>query len=144
MFEQVLQPLLLFLLIIIALYTIVLVVLLKKTARLIVNDSTNIESGQQSSQPIAHQSQSEKTLRKFKNKDEEAILLNQTFRKFVPKQFVDHFAKHGSDTLELGRAVEEELAILFSDIRGFSSLSEQMKPQELMNFLNSYEWIVMN
>ena len=138
MFEQVLRPLPLFLLIIIALYTVVLVVLLKKTARSVVNASTDIERAQQSSQPNTHQSQSEETLRQFKNKAEEAMLLNQTFRKFVPKQFVDHFAKHGSDTLELGRAVEEELAILFSDIRGFSSLSEQMKPQELMNFLNSY------
>ena len=61
MFEQVLQPLPLFLLIIIALYTVVLVVLLKKTARSVVNDSTNIES----SQPNAHQSQSEETLNLF-------------------------------------------------------------------------------
>ncbi len=66
MFEQVLQPLPLFLLIIIALYTVVLVVLLKKTARSVVNDSTNIES----SQPNAHQSQSEETLRQFNKKVE--------------------------------------------------------------------------
>lgn len=75
---------------------------------------------------------------RFLEKADEAMRLNQTFQKFVPKQFVDHFAKHGIDTLELGRADEDEVAILFCDIRGFTGLSEQMKPQELMNFLNSY------
>ncbi|QJR82772.1 adenylate/guanylate cyclase domain-containing protein [Alteromonas pelagimontana] len=64
--------------------------------------------------------------------------LTQTFRKFVPRQFVEHFAKHGTNTLELGHADEDEVAILFCDIRGFTGLSELMKPQELMNFLNSY------
>lgn len=69
---------------------------------------------------------------------DEAQRLSQTFQKFVPRQFVDHFAKHGSANLELGRADEDEMAIMFCDIRGFTRLSEQMKPQELMNFLNSY------
>ncbi|GGF61557.1 adenylate/guanylate cyclase domain-containing protein [Alteromonas lipolytica] len=75
---------------------------------------------------------------RFLEKADEAMRLNQTFQKFVPRQFVDHFAKHGLDTLELGRADEDEVAILFCDIRGFTGLSEKMKPQELMNFLNSY------
>jgi adenylate cyclase len=69
---------------------------------------------------------------------EQARVISQTFQKFVPKQFVDHFAKHGLDTLQLGRADEDNVAILFIDIRGFTGLSENMNPQELMNFLNSY------
>jgi adenylate cyclase len=69
---------------------------------------------------------------------DEAMRMNQTFQKFVPRQFVDHFAKHGSNTLELGRADEDEVAILFCDIRDFTGFSERMNPQELMKFLNSY------
>ena len=76
--------------------------------------------------------------KRFQATADEALRLSQTFQKFVPKQFVDHIAKKGSDTLELGHADEDEVAILFCDIRGFTGLSEKMRPQELMNFLNSY------
>ena len=66
------------------------------------------------------------------------LLANSTFHKFVPKQFVHHFTKEGKHKLVLGQADEDDVAILFCDIRGFTSLSENMSPQELMNFLNSY------
>jgi adenylate cyclase len=72
------------------------------------------------------------------SQNEQAARISKTFEKFVPRQFAEHFAKHGLDTLELGRADEDEVAILFCDIRGFTGLSERMSPQELMNFLNSY------
>jgi adenylate cyclase len=71
-------------------------------------------------------------------KADEAQRLQQTFQKFVPRQFVEHFAKGGADSLALGYADEDEVAVMFCDIRGFTSLSEKMLPQELMNFLNSY------
>lgn len=75
----------------------------------------------------------------YLEKANEAMQLSQNFQKFVPRQFVEHFAKHGSSaTLELGHADEDEVAILFCDIRGFTGLSERLKPQELMRFLNSY------
>jgi adenylate cyclase len=69
---------------------------------------------------------------------DEARRLQQTFQKFVPRQFVEHFAKGGADSLALGYADEDEVAIMFCDIRGFTRLSEEMSPQQLMNFLNSY------
>ncbi|MFT4653023.1 MAG: adenylate cyclase [Kangiellaceae bacterium] len=71
-------------------------------------------------------------------KADEAQQLHQTFQKFVPRQFVEHFAKGGIDTLTLGYADEDDVAIMFCDIRGFTRLSEEMSPQQLMNFLNAY------
>lgn len=76
--------------------------------------------------------------RRFQQTVDDALRLNQTFQKFVPKQFVDHITKAGSGNLELGYADEDEVAIMFCDIRGFTGLSEKMQPQELMSFLNAY------
>ncbi|MFT6805232.1 MAG: adenylate cyclase [Glaciecola sp.] len=73
----------------------------------------------------------------YQQKADQAMHLNQNFQKFVPRQFVEHIYKQGQ-SLELGYADEDNVAILFCDIRGFTGLSEKMSPQELMNFLNSY------
>ncbi|MGK0290468.1 MAG: class 3 adenylate cyclase/GAF domain-containing protein, partial [bacterium] len=64
--------------------------------------------------------------------------LNQTFEKFVPAQFLSRIAKEGIEKIELGKAQSDFITILFADIRSFTNLSENLTPQELLNFLNSY------
>lgn len=90
-----------------------------------------------SDRPILHP-EGHKNTDAMHAKADEAQRLQLTFQKFVPRQFVDHFAKGGADSLTLGYADEAEVSVMFCDIRGFTSLSEQMSPQQLMNFLNSY------
>jgi adenylate cyclase len=56
------------------------------------------------------------------------------FSKYVSPDVVSQLLLHPP---ELG-GVDKELTVLFSDIRGFTSLSEGMTPQELVNHLNLY------
>jgi class 3 adenylate cyclase len=66
------------------------------------------------------------------------IRLRDTFRKFVPKQFLDRLTKQGLNNIELGDGESGVVTILFADIRSFTSLSETLSSQELLDFLNSY------
>ncbi len=58
--------------------------------------------------------------------------------RFVPNQFLSFLGCDSIVDIKLGEAVELEMSILFSDIRDFTTLSEQMTPQENFKFINSY------
>ncbi len=60
--------------------------------------------------------------------------IRETFGKYVSPKVVDQILEHPP---ELG-GVDKELTVFFSDIRGFTTLSEAMTPQELVNHLNVY------
>ena len=57
------------------------------------------------------------------------------FQKYVPQDLINRFIKN-PESLLVGES--RKVAILFSDIRSFSSISEKMKPDELVLFLNRY------
>jgi adenylate cyclase len=61
-------------------------------------------------------------------------MLRDTFGKYVSPRVVDQLVQNPP---ELG-GVDKELTVFFSDIRGFSTLSESMSPQDLLNHLNVY------
>ncbi len=60
--------------------------------------------------------------------------IRDMFGKYVSPHVVDQILAHPP---ELG-GVDKTLTVFFSDIRGFTTLSESMAPQELVNHLNLY------
>ncbi len=64
--------------------------------------------------------------------------LNKAYERFVPRQFLQFLDKSSVTDVELGDQVQLEMSVLFSDIRGFTTLSEQMTPEENFKFINSY------
>ena len=69
---------------------------------------------------------------------EAAAKLTAVFEKFVPKEFIKRIAPDGLEHLKFGKADTDFISILFCDIRSFTSLSEKMTPQELVDFLNDF------
>jgi adenylate cyclase len=62
--------------------------------------------------------------------------LKRAFQHYVPPAVVENLVKD-ADTLRLG-GEKRELTVLFSDIRGFTTLSEAMAPEELVKLMNEY------
>jgi len=59
------------------------------------------------------------------------------FRKYVAPQVVDGIMKSGQYKITLG-GENRDIAVLFVDIRGFTPLSESLKPEEVVEILNEY------
>jgi class 3 adenylate cyclase len=64
--------------------------------------------------------------------------LISSYRRFFPHEFLTHLNKNSITDLNLGDAIKENMCILFSDLRNFTAISEQMTPEESFSFLNSY------
>ncbi len=64
--------------------------------------------------------------------------LNQAYERFVPREFLSFLQKDSIIDVQLGDQVQQEMSVLFSDIRAFTSLSEQMTPAENFEFINTY------
>ncbi|MDY7012208.1 MAG: ammonium transporter, partial [Cyanobacteriota bacterium] len=64
--------------------------------------------------------------------------LNRAYSYFVPRQFLQFLKKESIVDINLGDRVQQEMSVLFSDIRDFTGLSERMTPEENLQFLNGY------
>jgi len=63
---------------------------------------------------------------------------NAATRRFVPYEFLQAIGKERVQDVQLGDSAEHQLTVLFSDIRGYTTLSEQMTPRETFEFINAY------
>ena len=60
----------------------------------------------------------------------------ELFGQYVPPELVDEMARNPESYSMEGR--KAELTVLFSDIRGFTTISEGLQPDELATLMNEY------
>ncbi|MDM8569649.1 response regulator [Thiotrichales bacterium HSG1] len=69
---------------------------------------------------------------------EKLFKINKAYERFVPRTFLSLLGKESILDINLGDQIEKKMTILFTDIRGFTSISENMTPQDNFDFINNY------
>ncbi len=64
--------------------------------------------------------------------------INHVTSRFVPTEFIRALGRNDITEVSLGDHTNREVSIMFADIRGYTSLSEQMSPEETFNFVKAY------
>ncbi|MFB2976280.1 adenylate/guanylate cyclase domain-containing protein [Microseira sp. BLCC-F43] len=64
--------------------------------------------------------------------------LTRAASRFVPNQFLSLLGHQSIVDVKLGEAVQQEMTVLFSDIRSFTTISEGMTPQDNFQFINAF------
>ena len=76
------------------------------------------------------------TIIKYFTAENEKRQIKNAFKQYVPAAVVDQIMGN-IDNLSLG-GEKRELSVLFSDIRGFTTLSETLAPEDVVKMLNTY------
>lgn len=64
--------------------------------------------------------------------------LLKAYGRFVPHEYLRFLRKETITDVQLGDHVSKVMAVMFSDIRSFTTISEGMTPQDNFNFVNAY------
>ena len=70
--------------------------------------------------------------------------IRKAFSRFVPEQIIDELVTAADDSDKVAVGEKREVAILFSDIRSFTSISERNTPETIVAFLNRYFTTMVN
>lgn len=77
----------------------------------------------------------EKEMIEANHKLEELLV---AYGRFVPNDYLRFLRKNSITDVQLGDHVSKSMAVMFSDIRSFTTLSESMTPKENFAFVNAY------
>ena len=75
---------------------------------------------------------------RVKERTAELVELNTAYERFVPREFLSLLKKESILEVKLGDQTAQQMTVLFSDIRGWTTLSEEMTAQESFNFINAF------
>jgi len=75
-------------------------------------------------------------VKELKKKVEEQERILKLFMKYVPQVVVEQALDSSEESIFQGSL--HEVAVLFCDLRGFTSFSERLSPREVVTFLNDY------
>ncbi len=89
----------------------------------------------QSSSAIESSLLYEKSIREAEERESAMRKIFDTTEKFVPYQFLKSLGHKLITDVKLGDQVEKIVTVLFTDIRNYTSLSEQMTPEETFGFI---------
>ncbi len=70
--------------------------------------------------------------------------IRKAFSRFVPEQIIDDLVTSADATEKVSVGEKRAVAILFSDIRSFTSISEINRPETMVAFLNRYFTAMVN
>jgi adenylate cyclase len=80
----------------------------------------------------------EKNIREVREREEAILRIHEVTKKFVPHEFIRSLGKETLTDVRLGDQAEKIVTVLFTDIRDFTTLSEQMTPEENFRFVSSF------
>ena len=80
----------------------------------------------------------EKNIREVREREEAILRIHEVTKKFVPNEFIRLLGKDSLTDVKLGDQAEKIVTVLFTDIRDFTSLSENMTPDENFRFVSSF------
>ncbi len=80
----------------------------------------------------------EKNISEAKEREDAMRRVYEITAKFVPYEFIGSLGHKYITDVKLGDQVERVVTVLFSDIRDFTTLSEQMTPEENFSFVCSF------
>lgn len=80
----------------------------------------------------------EKNIKEAHDREEAMRRVYEITAKFVPFEFIGSLGHKFITDVKLGDQVEKVVTVLFTDIRDYTTISEQMTPEENFHFVSSY------
>jgi len=62
--------------------------------------------------------------------------LSNAYSRFVPREFLDQLGQDSILNVKLGDQIQKEMTVMFADVRSFTTLSENLTPEESFQFVN--------